>query len=525
MKKLILLIGMAFLLPAFSHAQKKTEQKNRTENKAQTDSLEFVRLQKEAKAGNAAAQNSLGVCYYTGKGVKKDYEAAAKWWATAAQNKNTKAIGNLAICYKTGNGVEKDSLTATRLFIRGIQAGDTDLLEERIRQANGHSVFDMVLMGICYQKGHKVKQDENQAIAYFRKASEEGSIDAARELSVIYLNNGNYREAYPLLERVSATGDLDALYNLGCSRLKGLGCAKDETSGFATILLCARKGMPKAQLETGDLYHKGIGVEKNDPQAFFWYKQAATGLNPQALWNVGICYLKGIGTDTDYHAATDWLAMASQYGFISVFNKNLMSDNEDTGWKSTPYYNYIAGLYHLSEKSQNTDEAFKQFSACDKQKVKGAKALMARCYLDQTWKKYNIKKAVKLLKSGEKENDPLSFYQLALLYENGSGVEKDSKKALELLNLAADAGCTQALSRLGDLYFEGAGVEQDGKKAAEYYQKALINQGLPHASMKKLASLFEFGNGVKKDTDMAEKLKKRATKKEPLIMLWEKIKL
>lgn len=94
MKKLVLLIGIVFLLPAFSHAQKKTEQKNRSENKAQTDSLEFVRLQKEAKAGNAAAQNSLGVCYYTGKGVKKNYEAAAKWWATTYSIHSTGFFAN-----------------------------------------------------------------------------------------------------------------------------------------------------------------------------------------------------------------------------------------------------------------------------------------------------------------------------------------------------------------------------------------------------------------------------------------------
>ena len=60
---------------------------------------------------------------------------------------------------------------------------------------------------------------------------------------------------------------------------------------------------------------------------------------------------------------------------------------------------------------------------------------------------------------------------LALLYENGNGVEQDYKKARHYYELAANQGHVDAEFNLGVLYDNGNGVEQDYDKARHWYEQ------------------------------------------------------
>jgi TPR repeat protein len=44
---------------------------------------------------NADAQNNLGVMYFNGDGVPKNYKTAAKWWKLAAEQGDNNAQNNL----------------------------------------------------------------------------------------------------------------------------------------------------------------------------------------------------------------------------------------------------------------------------------------------------------------------------------------------------------------------------------------------------------------------------------------------
>lgn len=47
-----------------------------------------------AEQGNALAQHNLGFMYYNGRGVKRDYVQAHKWWGLAAANGHMDAAHN-----------------------------------------------------------------------------------------------------------------------------------------------------------------------------------------------------------------------------------------------------------------------------------------------------------------------------------------------------------------------------------------------------------------------------------------------
>jgi len=71
---------------------------------------------KHAEQGNANAQNLVGEMYFLGKGVKQDYQEAAKWYRKAAEQGDANAQYNLGLLYENGQGVLKDDIMAYALF-------------------------------------------------------------------------------------------------------------------------------------------------------------------------------------------------------------------------------------------------------------------------------------------------------------------------------------------------------------------------------------------------------------------------
>ena len=83
-----------------------------------------------------------------------------------------------------------------------------------------------------------------------------------------------------------------------------------------------------------------------------------------------------------------------------------------------------------------------------------------------------VNRAKKLMKKG----NATSFNQLAGYYERGScGLRQDQEKANELLLKAGELGCVDAYFNLGIMYSNGTGVTIDEKKAKYYYELAAMN--------------------------------------------------
>ena len=67
------------------------------------------RLWKEkAEEGDTSAQNYLGIHYYLGLGVHRDYSMAFKWYERAATAGDINAQRNLGLMYESGQGVALD---------------------------------------------------------------------------------------------------------------------------------------------------------------------------------------------------------------------------------------------------------------------------------------------------------------------------------------------------------------------------------------------------------------------------------
>ena len=119
-----------------------------------------------ADRGNAKAQFSLGVMYYSGQGVPEDYAQAVIWYRKAADQGNADAQYNLGLMYYSGLGVPEDDAQAVSWYRKAADQGIANA------QLN---------LGVMYADGHGVPQDYIQAHMWWSLAATElpGVMDSA----------------------------------------------------------------------------------------------------------------------------------------------------------------------------------------------------------------------------------------------------------------------------------------------------------------------------------------------------------
>ena len=236
-------------------------------SKITPDSL--AHLQQLAGQGNAPAQCNLGICYYNGNGVTKDYTQAVSWFRKAAGQGYTDAQNWLGYCYAVGIGVSKDYTQAVNWYRKTADQGNA--------WAQSH-------LGDCYYYGNGVTKDYTQAVSWYRKAANQGNADAQ--------------------------------CNLGYCYGMGNGVTKDYTQAVSWYRKAADQGNAWAQNNLGNCYYNGNGVTKNYAMALSLYQKAARNGNANALQNLNLFSKL---TETLYRTEE-----SGNYGLISTSGKEIL---------------------------------------------------------------------------------------------------------------------------------------------------------------------------------------------------------
>jgi len=126
-----------------------------------------------AEGGNPSAQTNLGVMYYQGRGVARNYEEAVKWYKMAALKGYPDALFNLGVAYAEGKGVERDAREALRWY--------------RLAGENGY-VAAQLLLADTYYKGNGVAVDHREAAKWYQQAAQQGDPFGQFFLANLYLN-------------------------------------------------------------------------------------------------------------------------------------------------------------------------------------------------------------------------------------------------------------------------------------------------------------------------------------------------
>ena len=83
-------------------------------------------LRKAATQGHAVAQTQLGLMYYNGDGVERDYAEALDWFRKAAEQGHARAQRMLGLRYASGEGVKQDYAEALNWYRKAAAQGDAN---------------------------------------------------------------------------------------------------------------------------------------------------------------------------------------------------------------------------------------------------------------------------------------------------------------------------------------------------------------------------------------------------------------
>ena len=158
-----------------------------------------------ADAGNTRAQNKLGLMYENGRGVAKDDAQAVYWYRKAADQGEAYAQKNLGVMYANGRGVAKDEAQAVAWYRKAADQGlaaDQPRLDVREWPRRGQGRHPGISAGIArpptraspradelglmYANGRGVAKDDAQAVAWYRKAADQGLPSRSSTWAYVY---------------------------------------------------------------------------------------------------------------------------------------------------------------------------------------------------------------------------------------------------------------------------------------------------------------------------------------------------
>lgn len=144
-----------------------------------------------AQRGDVYAQLYVGLMYYHGRGVGRDYPQALQWLRRPARHGLTTAQSAMARMYEHGRGVPRDMSVAAEWYHRAAREG---------------SPVAQHKLGVLYRDGRGVKKDRDAALEWFRKAAEQGSVAAQLTLARMLSEDGASVEAEQWFARLEARG-------------------------------------------------------------------------------------------------------------------------------------------------------------------------------------------------------------------------------------------------------------------------------------------------------------------------------
>jgi TPR repeat protein len=393
---------------------------------------QYKKNKKAAKKGNVEAQFNLGLMYYNGLGVDKDYAKAVEWYQKAADQGLAVAQFNLGTMYENGRGVAKDYTKAFEWY------------EKAADQGYAKAQFNL---GWMYQNGLGVDKDYAKAFEWYGKAADQGYANAQYSLGVMYQNGlgveKNYTRAAEWFKRSANQGYPEAQFNLGVMYENGEGVTKDDDKAVEWYEKAADQGYANAQYSLGVMYREGCGVRQDYAKAKEWYEKAAKKGNVEAQFDLGLMYYFGQGVAQDYAKAFEWIQKAADQGNAGAQNN-------------------LGFMYEKGEGvEKNYLKAFEWYEKAAKQGLAQAQLNLGLMYYNGLGVDKDYAKAFEWYGKAAKKGNVKAQFDLGLMYYFGQGVAQDYAKAFEWIQKAADQEYVEAKIWLEKMRQDGQGEEEE----------------------------------------------------------------
>jgi TPR repeat protein/predicted Ser/Thr protein kinase len=352
----------------------------------------------------------------------------------------------------------------------------------------------------------------------------------------------------PIWRAAAERGSPEAQWLLSRCYQEGAGVEKNPEVAIEWLRKSAAKGNAYAENNLGYCYDTGEGVGRNPKEAVRWYQKAADKGLPIAQRNLAHCYKTGEGLDQDWARAREWYQKAAdqsdteaQYQLGLIYSEGQGLDKPDPE-AAAALYRKAADAGH-AEAQNDLGRAYADGNGVAKdQKVAAAwyrraadsgsaagQGNLGRAYLYGEGVDKSDEEAIRSLEKAVAQNVTYAPHNRNFRWSLGVALNnrakayaetRDTRNALKTYHRAAEVNEKLVAEvphhfihrvRLGITY-EGLGDLAAGSKnyedAGQWYIKG-SDLGNADAS-KKLADLFEKGQGVSQSADEAKRLRKLA---------------
>lgn len=288
----------------------------------------FSYYEKAAALGDVDGIVKVGRAYLNGIGVPIDYEKSLHFFESAASQNSPEAMVLIAYQYENGKGVAIDYEKPLQWLARAEQSCHLWLareLSEKDREYYGSLLQDVdnkrkhyesvscveligkegcpmeqrqkafsrlselahegkdsraqVSMGILYEEGKFVKQDDQKALEYYLMAAENGSTGAMNNIGNFYFHGKGVAKAYDKAftwyrKAADLSGNAAAECSLGMCYQYGYGTAIDHEKARSFYEMSAKQGLGLAYYRLGLLYEQGLGVAQDMHTAKQYFGEA-----------------------------------------------------------------------------------------------------------------------------------------------------------------------------------------------------------------------------------------------------------
>ena len=485
-----------------------------------------------ANQGHIEAQTTLGLMYLNGDKIAKNPRLAAKYLLLATRNEHGQSRSAMAIQQRS----EKYKADESEDYLKGLVAYKnkdyTTALMLWLPLTNTGNANAQFMIGKLYMELVGDRKNPNKAEYWFRRAAENGHLEAQTTLGLMYFNGdgidkdlvlaskwllkgtGNEESGDIAVEPVQET-KLDkkkiAPFNLGMIAYQ----KKDYTTAIMLWHPLAMEGNPEAQLMLGNLYMREEGIYKDPSRGLSWYQKAISQGDVKTSRSLGLMYLYGDDIKKNSSQAINLLLKAARLGDVQSQYQlgNIYQDGKVISAnlpKAAYWYEQAANNNHHEAQfalakmyfegngiKSDTNKALELYETADKNNNVNATVTLAGLYRDGDKKKQDYKKAFNLYQKAANLGSAEAQTELAILYREGKGTTKNIKQFITWIQKATEQDYPDALYNLGKAYVNGYGISVNYKKGASLFERAAV-KGHANAQLD-LGVAYYTGKGAKYD--------------------------
>ena len=250
----------------------------------------FKQIKSEVKAGYTDSVSRLAELYYHGRGTKKNYKKAYKYFKRAS---HYHAYAAYACSFMLMRG-------------QGVKADEAKALSQFLTQAQDGSALAAWELYLAYTYGRGTVADPAQAQHWLEQA-------VAKQLPQALLEKGRQLQpndpqaAFKLFKGAAEQEEPAAQYEVARCFENGLGTERRPMRAFSYMLRAAKQNFAPAQWQVSQWYAHGYArVLQSASQAFIWAWRASRQDFKPAQAFVAECYEKGLGTEENPRQARYW---------------------------------------------------------------------------------------------------------------------------------------------------------------------------------------------------------------------------